>query len=92
MNYTPSELEQMAIISIRKYLNKDFTDAEIKDKYSFAIKVIVNNATTLMNNKVPGVASMSQGSQSMTFKDGVEPFTITDDVKALLPRPFIKMW
>lgn len=95
--YTPSELEQMAIISIRNYLNKKatdigFTDAELKENYPLAIKVIVNNATTLINNKAPGVSSMSQGSQSMTFKDGVEAFTITDDVKALLPRPFIKMW
>lgn len=90
--YTPIEKEQMAIISIRRYLNKDFTDIEIKDKFALAIKVLVNNAENLMNTKAPGVTSMSQGSQSMTFKDGVEAFSITDDIKALLPRPFIKLF
>ena len=35
---------------------------------------------------------MSQGSQSMTFKEGIEAFTITGDVKALLPRPYIKLF
>lgn len=90
--YTPIEKEQMAIISIRRYLNKDFTDIEIKEKFALAIKVIVNNADTLLNTKAPGVTSMSQGSQSMTFKDGIEAYVITDDVKALLPRPFIRMW
>lgn len=92
MNYSPVEKEQLATIAIRRYLNKDFTDTEIKEQFPLAIKVLVNNADNLMNAKAPGVTSMSEGGQSMTFKDGVEAFTITDDVKALLPRPFIRMW
>ena len=90
--YDPVEKEQMAIIAIRRYLNKGFTDEEIKEKFDLAIKVLINNAEYLMNTKVSGVTSMSQGSQSMTFKEGIEAFTITDDVKALLPRPYIKLF
>lgn len=90
--YDPVEKEQMAIIAIRRYLNKDFTDEEIKEKFALAIKILINNAEYLMNTKVSGVTSMSQGSQSMTFKEGIEAFTITDDVKALLPRPYIKLF
>lgn len=90
--YTPGEKEQMAIIAIRRYLNKDFTDDAIREQFALAIKVLVNNAENLMNTKAPGVTSMSQGSQSMTFKDGVEAFSITDDIKALLPRPYIKLF
>lgn len=87
MNYTPSEMEQMAVISIRNYLRKPWlTDAQVKEKYVMAIKVLINNATALLNNKVVGVTSMSQGSQSMTFKDTVEAFAITEDVKMLLPK------
>lgn len=90
--YDPVEKEQMAIIAIRRYLNKDFTDEEIKEKFALAIKVLINNAEYLMNTKVSGVTSMSQGSQSMTFKEGIEAFTITGDVEALLPRPYIKLF
>ena len=90
--YTPEEKGQMAIISIKKYLNKAFTDEEIKEQFSLAIKVLVNNAENIINIKPAGVTSITQGSQSMTFKNGTEAFTITDDVKALLPKPYIRVW
>ncbi|WP_278280354.1 hypothetical protein [Clostridium septicum] len=37
-----------------------------------------------------GVKSISEGNQSMTFTDEGK-WTITDDIKELLPDPFIKL-
>lgn len=88
---TEIELEQVAIISIRNYLNKDFTDDEIKTKYPLAIKRLITNAKNLENKQI-GIVSASEGNQSYTYVDGVEFGTVTDDVKALLPKPFLRLF
>lgn len=88
---TDEELEQVAIIAIRKYLNKDFTDDEIKTNYPLAIKRLIINAKNL-ESKVIDVQSVSENSTSITYKDGVEFGVVTNDVKALLPKPYIKLW
>lgn len=89
---TPIDYEAIAIEVIRKYLNKDFTDDEIKIKFSLAIKILINNSLKLSGSKTSGVKSYSEGGQSVTFKDGVEAWTITDDIKAVLPTPYVRMW
>lgn len=87
---TDLELEQIAIISIRNYLNKDFTDDEIKSKYSLGINRLVTNAKDLENKQI-GIVSASEGSQSYTYAEGVEFGTITEDVKALIGRPYLRL-
>jgi len=81
-----------AILLIRNYLNKDFTDSYILKNFSLAIDQIIENATKLQNIKAPGVKSFSEGNQSMSFETGIEAWTITPDVKALLPTPYVRMW
>lgn len=88
---TDEELEQIAIISIRKYLNKDFTNDEIKINYPLAIKRLIINAKSL-EDKALGIQTISENATSVTYKDGIEFGVITDDVKALLPRPYIRLW
>ena len=92
MTYTDSEYELMAILAIRKYLNKDFTDDEIKLNFSLALKRLINNAKDIEVYKKAGITSYSEGNQSMSFKADVEAFSITDDIKSLLPVPFVRMW
>ena len=36
--------------------------------------------------------SISEGSQSITYKDNSGPWTITDDIKSMLPKPYIKLF
>ena len=38
LTFTDEELEQMSIVAIRNYLNKDFSDQYIKDNFGPAIK------------------------------------------------------
>lgn len=86
--FTTEELEQMAIISIRNYLNKpSLTDVDIKDQFPLAIKKIVSNIGQV--DKRNGVKSVTQGARAVTYNDSQT--YITDDVRLLLPKPFIKM-
>lgn len=81
-----------AILLIRSYLNKDFTDSYILDNFSLAIDQLIENATRLQSIKAPGVKSLSEGNQSMSFETNTEAWTIIADIKALLPAPFIRMY
>lgn len=82
--------ERKAVLVIRNYLNKDLTDDDILTNYDLAVDQLINNATKLQSIKTPGVKSMSEGNQSINFDSN--PWTITDDVKALLPTPYVRMW
>lgn len=84
--------QKKAINLIRNYLNKDFTDEYILEHFDFVVDQIIENATKLQNIKTPGVKSMSEGNQSISFENGAEAWTITEDIKLLLPTPYIRMW
>lgn len=95
--YTDLELEQLAIGSIRNYLNvagkEKWTDDYIKSNYAMAIKVIINNYKNVLevNNGISNINSISQGEQSISFNSNSNSL-ITDEVKLLLPRPFIRLF
>ncbi|MBY6878676.1 head-tail connector protein [Clostridium botulinum] len=82
--------QRKAVLVIRNYLNNDLEDDYILENYDLAVDQLVNNATKLENIKTPGVKSMSEGNQSVSFDSN--PWTITEDVKALLPIPYVRMW
>lgn len=85
--------ELKAIIVIRNYLNKDLSNGEIKSKYSIAIEQLIENSLKIEDAKpIAGVSQISQGSQSMSFKSGTEAWVVTDDIKALLPMPYLRMF
>ncbi|NMA48361.1 MAG: hypothetical protein GX947_01095 [Tissierellia bacterium] len=84
--------EKKAILAIRKYLNRDFSNSYILKNFDLAVNQLIQNATKLDRIKTPGVKSISEGNQSISFETGAEAWTITPDVKALLPIPFIRMY
>lgn len=84
--------QRKAILVIRNYLNKDLTDEYILNNYDLAVDQLINNAAKLENLKPTGVKSMSEGNQSISFETGSEAWSITPDVKALLPNPYVRMW
>lgn len=85
-----SNEQKRAILIIKNYLNKDLEDNYILDNYSLAIDLLIEKATKLQSIKTPGVKSMSEGGQSITFSDG-EAWSITEDIKSLLPTPYTRM-
>jgi len=81
-----------AILVIRNYLNKNLSDDYILKNYSLAIDQLIENASKINSAKSVGVKSMSEGNQSISFDSNIEAWTITPDVKVLLPTPYVRMW
>ena len=82
---------KMAATLIKKYLNNDnFDDSYIEENFSIAIVLIVTNAYECKKNGSGGnIKSMTQGSRSVSYGDD-KAFCINDDIKAMLPIPYIK--
>lgn len=83
--------QRKAVLVIKNYLNKNLTDDYILTNYDLAVDQLIKNSTKLESVKISGVKSISEGNQSMSFGD-VEAWTITPDVKALLPNPYVRMY
>lgn len=74
---------------IKNYINNDkFNMDYIKKEYEDVIVLIVVNALTLKND---GIRSITEGDTSISYFDD-KSFCITNDIKSLLPIPFVKMW
>lgn len=85
--------EGKAIVIIRNYLNNpNLTDEFILDNYDIAIESIIENSKELGSIKTAGVHSKTEGKHSFTFESGVEAWSITEDVAALLPLPYLRMF
>lgn len=83
---TSDEYNQMAVIYIRDYINKDFTDDEIQTKYSLAIKRLSARLQEL--DELPnGIAAFKKCEESITYSS---KNIMSDDIKKLLPRPFLR--
>lgn len=85
-------LRMCAITSIRNYLNRDYSDEEIEEKYFCAIEAMKESIQAMKSVKIEGVTSMSQGSQSMSFDSSVGVYNVTPGVAALLPKPAIRLF
>lgn len=84
--------EAKAILVIRNYLNRSLSDQYIKKNYALAIDQIIENANRINSTKLVGVKSMSEGNQSISFDSNIEAWSITADVKSLLPAQYVRMW
>lgn len=80
-----------ATYTIRVYLNTDkYTDEELLNLYGEAIKSLVIDARRIETSKSKGIKSIAQGARSITYADD-KSFTISDEVRAILPVPYLKM-
>lgn len=76
-----------AITFIKNYLNSNYDSAYIEANFPDAVIALVYN-TYLAKGK-ENIQSESQGSRSKTYK--AAPFSMSDDVKGLLPLPRAKL-
>ena len=91
--FTDIEIEEMAVLAIYNYFDGEYTKEQIEKDFNLAVKLLVSNAKKMLTMKVAGVNSITQGSQSISFESGVEVFTLTSDVLALLPKKkTFKVW
>lgn len=81
--------QKKAIAVIKNYLNVEWEEDYILSEYDFAVDQLIQNSKT---SKSADIKSISEGNQSISYKDNSGPWTITDDVKAMLPKPYIKLF
>lgn len=81
--------QKKAIAVIKNYLNVEWEDNYILSEYDFVVDQLIQNSKA---SKGADIKSISEGNQSISFKDNSGPWTITDDIKSMLPKPYIKLF
>lgn len=80
-----------ATYNVKTYLNTDkYTDVEIGNNFPEAIITLVVNGYQQGNSTDKGIKTKSQGARSVTYMDG-HWLAVNDEVRALLPTPYVKM-
>ena len=92
MEFTDLDLENICVQAIKEYLNKPLTDEEVKSEYRVALMYMIEEAKEILKNTKSGISSISQGSQSISYDSTVQAFRVNESVKALLPKPSIRLF
>ena len=92
MEFTDLDIENICVQAIKEYLNKPLTDEDVKSKYNVALMCMVAETKEILRNTTSGIASISQGSQSTSYHSPVQAFKVNESVKALLPKPSIRLF
>jgi len=90
-----SKDQRKAILTIKNYLNVGsnlkYSDEYMMKEFELAIDELVENSIAIKAIKTMGIKSKSDGVQSITFESNIEAWTVTDNVKMLLPLPFVRL-
>lgn len=92
MKFSDLDIENICVQAIKEYLNKPLTDEEVKSEYRVALMLMVEESQEILKNKKTGISSISQGSQSISYSDSVQVFKVSESVKALLPKPYVRLY
>ena len=92
MEFTDLEIENSCVQAIKEYLNKPLTDEEVESKYRVALMCMFEETKEILRNTKSGISSISQGSQSISYDSTVQAFKVNESVKALLPKPSIRLF
>ena len=70
---------------IKNYLNRDFDDEFIEEKFEIAvIRLMVKKIKQGAAGRQ--IKSYTQGERSVTYEDSID-----DDIKTILPKPYLKL-
>ena len=93
MKFTDLEIENICVQAIKEYLNRpSLSESEIKNEHRVALMYMVEEAKEILRNTKSGISSISQGSQSISYDSTVQAFKVNESVKALLPKPSIRLF
>lgn len=83
-----------SIRSIMVYLNNPkFTPEDIINNYPNAILQLAMRQYRAIKDDSMGISSITQGSRSITYADSLSaPYAIDDSIKALLPKPYARLF
>lgn len=77
----------IALVKIKNYLNTDMDKITLIHNYKTAIIVAIDNEINLADKK--NISMIKEGNISITYKENSSK--LSSEVKALLPRPFVKL-
>ena len=83
---------QRLLLYFKNSLNRQITETEIEAEYSYALFLLISNAINY--SEIKGIKSIEQGNKKTTFVESISTsgaYEITDEIKALLPKPLIKL-
>lgn len=84
--YTDQELNEMAVLAIFNYYNGHYSKEYIKDNFSLALKVLIENVRASVTKPI-GIKSVSQNGTSVTYNEGAGfNAYLTEEVLSLLPK------
>ncbi len=94
----PNKLELLikrAVNQINNYLNKNFSESDSIKNFKYAIEQIVLDTYLYQQSKQykDGVVRVSEGERSIEYKT-ISPtgrVIFTDEVKAMLPTPYVRL-
>lgn len=90
MNLTDNQIENIVVESILKHLNDPkFDYSYVVANFTYAMELGMEELKERLKQP-SNVASMAEGGRSITFKNNVG--ILSENVKALLPKPYIRMW
>ena len=90
MNLTDNQIENIVVEAIIKHLNNPkFNYSYVVANFTYAMELGIEEFKERLKQP-SNVVSMSEGGRSITFKNDVD--ILSDNVKALLPKPYIRMW
>ena len=77
----------ISLVKIKNYLNTDMDKITLIDNYKTAIIVAIDTEINLADKK--NISMIKEGNISITYKENSSK--LSSEVKALLPRPFVKL-
>lgn len=84
-----------AIFQIKTYLNKDFSDNQVIDKFKFAIEQIVLDTYAYQNSEQfkNNISKKQQGVRTIEYKtlSSNGRVIFSDEVKSMLPIPYVSL-
>ena len=83
-----------SIRSILVYLNNPkFTPDDLINNFPNAIIQLAMRQYRAIKDDSMGISSITQGSRSISYSDALSvPYTIDDSIKALLPKPYARLF
>lgn len=90
MNLTDNQIENIVVEAIIKHLNNPkFDYSYVVANFTYAMELGIEELKERLKQP-SNVISMTEGGRSITFKNNVG--ILSENLKAILPKPHIRMW
>lgn len=87
--------EDKAVYIIKNYLNvadnPKWTKEYVMKNYGIVVEMLIEQSTSPNLSNATGIKEKNEGNMKIIYDTSIKPWTITDNLKSLLPLPYIKV-